>query len=481
MRAGNLRFLVISWHMGFSQEMRHRLESIGHEVQVIDNNFISQLAKRSAGKGMPLRCSVLSCWLASRLVDMLPLPKAVLRLAHRASLRVFSPWIPEYALGRWLWACCPDYRFRPDEFAGIADELLRSAVFRRAVARCDYLACGYPPKSALLAAELARRCGKPVMCVLYHRFNMWVDTPRGNAAIKQAMLDLQRDPASILATYTEYERRYCAHFLPALRPRRLRATAGYLPSPSPARAPYNDTALTLAGDENGRFAAAVQSALDRLHPGCGLQVHHSRRAPAERAVDFSSTGYPQSLTRYRAVILIPYSAYSGTLFEVYRMNVPILVPSLRLLLSRADPARYARFSSLDWATSRSKPLALENQGLKGDASDGFLVMDRALHPVYCTKAQYRLMEPDDDPEASPNSYHPKALSRWLPLMEVYALPHILQFDSVDELAGRLFSLDSEREGIQQGMREQNAHFEREASALFAEAVDRAAAARSEAA
>ena len=426
---------------------------------------------------MPLRCLILSCWLASRLVARLPLPKAVLRLAHRASLRVFSPWIPEYALGRWLWACCPDVHFSSSEVAGIADELLRSAVFRRAVARCDYLACGYPPKSALLAAELARRCGKPVMCVLYHRFNMWVNTPRGNVAIKQTMLDLQRDPASILATYTEYERRYCAHFLPALRPRRLRATAGYLPSPPPARAPYNDTALTLARDDKGRFAAAVQSALDRMHPGCGLQVHHSRRAPAERAVDFSSTGYPQSLTRYRAVILIPYSAYSGTLFEVYRMNVPILVPSLKLLLSKADPARYARFSSLDRSVTRG----LREKGLKDDASDGFLVMDRALHPAYCTEAQYRLMEPDDDPEASPNSHHPKALSRWLPLMEVYALPHILQFDSVDELAGRLFSLDAEREGIQQGMREQNARFEQEASALCAEAVDRAAAARSEAA
>ena len=429
---------------------------------------------------MPLRCLVISCRLASRLVARLPLPKAVLQLAHRASLRVFSPWIPEYALGRWLWACCPDFHFRPDEVAGIADELLRSAVFRRAVARCDYLACGFPPKSALLAAELARRCGKGVMCVLYHRFNMWIETPRGNAAVKQAMLDLQRDPASILATYTEYERRYCAHFLPALRPRRLRATAGYLPSPSPARAPYNDTALTLKGDDKGLFAAAAQSALDRLHPGCGLQVHHSRRAPAERAVDFSLAGYPQSLTRYRAVILLPYSAWSGTLFELYRMNVPILVPSLRLLLSKADPARYARFSSLDRSVTRN-PLALREKGLLDDVSNSFLVLDRALHPFYCTEAQYRLMEPDDDPEASPNSYHPEALSRWLPLMEVYALPHIIQFDSVDELAGRLFSLDSEREGIQQGMREQNARFEREASALFAEAVDRAAAARSEAA
>ena len=66
-------------------------------------------------------------------------------------------------------------------------------------------------------------------------------------------------------------------------------------------------------------------------------------------------------------------------------------------------------------------------------------------------------------------------------MEAHALPRILQLGNATGLTGRLSSPDPEREGIQQGMRERNARFDREAWAHSAEAMDRAAATRGEAA
>ena len=64
-------------------------------------------------------------------------------------------------------------------------------------------------------------------------------------------------------------------------------------------------------------------------------------------------------------------------------------------------------------------------------------------------------------------------------MEAHALPRILQLGNATGLTGRLSSPDPE--GIQQGMRERNARFDREAWAHSAEAMDRAATTRGEAA
>jgi hypothetical protein len=125
--------------------------------------------------------------------------------------------------------------------------------------------------------------------------------------------------------------------------------------------------------------------------------------------------YPQ-LASFPALLYLPYQVSTMSFYEQYSMGIPIIAPSARLLAQWQ--MEYSLVSELTWS------LAFRTGGTRKG------VLPR--HPSVA--AADEPFDPNDEDSVD-------AVRHWLQHADFYTFPHVILFDSWEELATKLASVD----------------------------------------
>jgi hypothetical protein len=149
-----------------------------------------------------------------------------------------------------------------------------------------------------------------------------------------------------------------------------------------------------------QFTSMLNNSLQRLK--ASVTFGHLREVYPERYEYSEIAGHP-------GIIYVPYQVSIMSLFEQYRMNIPLFFPSLDLL---ADwHYTYRVIDERTW------------DGVSGNRKNTS-VLPGVLGP--------------DIPDPN-NEFDRNAISYWLQFADFYQWPHITYFNSIDDLAIKLIT------------------------------------------
>ena len=160
--------------------------------------------------------------------------------------------------------------------------------------------------------------------------------------------------------------------------------------------------------ESHPIAIGMRAAQERaMASSSSNATRHPNGVPAPIQIELISKlytkGYLNSdLLTHPALVLIPYQVSTMGVFAFYRLNIPIFAPSLKLLLE------WQRDHDIMWERIYGWPEPL------------------VTPPVGVP---------------SPNSESPEAVRYWLGLCDWYHWPHVVLFDSWDDLMSKLLRTD----------------------------------------
>ncbi|ELU01816.1 hypothetical protein CAPTEDRAFT_203186 [Capitella teleta] len=120
------------------------------------------------------------------------------------------------------------------------------------------------------------------------------------------------------------------------------------------------------------------------------------------------------IARHKGFVLIPYQVSTMSLFEHYRMNVPIFAPSVELLIEWHQKHNILREKTWNGVTNRT----IVSQGSHISAHD----------------SQKHLPDPNNDTD-------PESLKYWIPFSDFYQWPHVIIFNTLDELIIKMRTTD----------------------------------------
>ena len=208
------------------------------------------------------------------------------------------------------------------------------------------------------------------------------------------------DGRHVISANNEYDARYIRHFtgVPA------QAIANYCDKGQSYRPVRRQILLSMAQHvENALWPLLLQAIRARGAEG-QVEFAHIRRL--YRRYQYSD------LAQHPAIVVIPYQVSVMSFFEQYRLNVPLLMPSRRLLAS--------------WAVSSGVIQQRTWASVFGQCSVG-----SALEP-------HSAFVNESDPN---NDFDEDAVYSWLAYADYYTFPHILYWDSPEQLvelaAGRV--------------------------------------------
>jgi len=138
------------------------------------------------------------------------------------------------------------------------------------------------------------------------------------------------------------------------------------------------------------------------------------------------------LAAHQGIVHVPYQVSTMSIFEQYRMNIPLFFPSKELLLQW----------SIDRWVVRERTLP-------------YLVRDPRQFTFPPHPSQLHVPSPNDNSD-------PEAVKYWLQFADYYVLPHITYFNSAEHLAVILQRLTvDELQMISWQMKKFNEHFRKE--------------------
>ncbi len=164
------------------------------------------------------------------------------------------------------------------------------------------------------------------------------------------------------------------------------------------------------------FKSNLTKSLIRLHTR--IQVAHLREVYV-RHYEYSE------LVRHPGLIYVPYQVSLMSLFEQYRMNIPLFFPSLDLLTDWHYKYRVVKERTWDGVSGNLKNSSVISSALGSDIPDPNNEFDR------------------------------NAIRYWLQFSDFYQWPHITYFNSIDDLVIKLNNTNLIE--ISQHMKIYNAH------------------------
>ena len=281
---------------------------------------------------------------------------------------------------------CP----QPHALRRAAFEALRGSEMMQST---DSVVCSHP--AAL--CEVWLPFNKSILLIVTANLELARENPMRWREWLQTIVAMSKAPRAVLAANNRYDQAYVEHFT-GVRPLYLPTlanymTARYLPIPG------QPVLVARSHHELGRQLLRDLRKAAKGHPG--LHVSSIEEAYPGNA---AGGGYEYTqLASHPAVIVVPYTKSTMTFFELYRMGIPIFVPSLALLV-RWEQQRHIMSERVYWKQTPS-PL------LKPSTPDPNSLQDRA------------------------------ALEHWLRLCDYYVYPHVQYFESADDLAAKLASAD----------------------------------------
>jgi hypothetical protein len=150
----------------------------------------------------------------------------------------------------------------------------------------------------------------------------------------------------------------------------------------------------------------------------------------------------QDVLNHRALIVFPYQSSTMMLTEMYRANVPLLAPTSRFLQEWDEQYNFL------YERVYGRPYQV---------------------PDVVDEWQQRNGNGTSTQRPDPNSKEQEALHYWINLFDIYSWPHVTFFDSYQELAHQLRTVDFAQ--IHQQMKEHNKREERRIVDLWRTALD----------
>jgi len=189
---------------------------------------------------------------------------------------------------------------------------------------------------------------------------------------------------------------------------------------------------------------------------------HRQRSGHDYRIVRTRDMYPQfsyeQISQHPAMIIFPYQISVMTIFEVYRLNIPLFVPSQKLLLEwhtnynfvwervYGHPERPKHFpppseafsssSSSSLPPIRPMPFIIRGRDASDLTQDDEDTLAKMLHKVQTQPPQYDLHT-----MPNPNSDKAEDFAWWVQFHDYYLWPHIQYFDSWEQLLHLLDSVD----------------------------------------
>ncbi|ELT88348.1 hypothetical protein CAPTEDRAFT_185292 [Capitella teleta] len=118
----------------------------------------------------------------------------------------------------------------------------------------------------------------------------------------------------------------------------------------------------------------------------------------------------ENISLHNAIIHVPHQVYTTSLCEHYAMNIPLLVPTVELLI--------------DWHLKFNLLSPLSFEGIRSLSES----------PAVIPRGNLQMPDPNKINDAG-------SLNAWLPLADYYVMDHIVYFSSIPDLFNKLVSLD----------------------------------------
>jgi hypothetical protein len=212
---------------------------------------------------------------------------------------------------------------------------------------------------------------------------------------------ISQDPKNVIAANNLYDAKYI-HYFTGINAIVLPSYCNYTNS---AYKPTKKEFL-LSVSHDAKFNLLFQKLLKQ-----SLNRNEENDIEIQSIRDIYENYQYSDLTNHPAIIHLPYQVSVMSLFEQYRMNIPLVFPSLELLTQWH--LKYGLVSEKTW----DQTLA----GIRPSRSR----IDGVLANV-----------PDPN-----NELDQKAVRYWLNFSDFYQWPHIIYFDSTDDLIEKLTSTD----------------------------------------
>ena len=259
---------------------------------------------------------------------------------------------------------------------------------------------------SLVTSYRLKDVGLPMIHMNSTRFgNEWINDPSKHKILVDAIQDLLTKNKLRIVHNNQGDQDYFHQYFPSLSPcqevwipslcesaLRLRVKA-----PSPAKLFIWDTRMQLLQPTGSPFMKNLYKALKDAH-GANIE---SQAILLQESKTYLAEGY---LDAYSAVVHIPYNISTMSMFQQVRANIPIWVPSKRLLKE--------------------------------------LLTD----PKEPTELSWTVFAPGAETNASTmdNIRDPKIVERWLESADFYnpeILPLVFEFDSIQELVEKAMTTD----------------------------------------
>ena len=239
---------------------------------------------------------------------------------------------------------------------------------------------------------------RPILLVVPVRYETGAASPDAWRQWTLALTALGRHhDRFVIAANSVFDRKYVQYFTGLPDDRVL-----YMPSycsVDESYRPRNDAGVLIAPRRAVRTLVNDVEAAFAKH-GQGLKARSLAKAYDQYTMD--------QLAQHVAIVFLPYTVSVMTFFELYRMNIPLLVPSKRLMIEWH--LQHNLLSEMTWPAPPGQPSPLPPA------------------PGY---------EHWPDPN---NSTDVRSLDFWLSFADMYTFKHLIYFDSINDLVAKATAL-----------------------------------------
>jgi len=286
--------------------------------------------------------------------------------------------------------------------------------------------CSFPPSRLLALENLPARIR--IIVNAGHRFHIHL-TGKSLVDFTRRFAELGQNPRFVLATMSEYDFHYIKYYT-GLDVERLPVVAMHAPAVLRLRdfSPSSRTVLVGPSHNDGQLLGLFT--LDDLNERSAAFA--SRLTVDPFRFEFIKSIYPgdsatfENLSRHPAALILPYSAFSISMVEIYQLNIPFIVPSDRLLVDKLRDVR--------------------------------------LSPIYCDQSEVEELDRRFSAVGrqrgyafSPNDDSAEAQRLWMQFMYFNQVENCLRFETAGELITKLYETDLKV--LSSRMREENLKLE----------------------
>lgn len=199
-------------------------------------------------------------------------------------------------------------------------------------------------------------------------------------------------------------------------------------------------------------ARRVHSSVEGLLQAAVLQIvnntpHHERSPILVQISDIYPDRFEYiDLAQHPGVVLVPYQVSIMSFYEYYRMGLPIFAPTARLLTQWH--MKYRLLSERSWAMTRLRP---QHRSMLPPFTRTYKCGARCNEKAERERHAALKAIFQHDPN---NEFSEQAVHAWVQLADFYTWPHVVLFDSPEELAELLSpraSLATELQDISDSM------------------------------